>query len=81
MRCSAPGLTVGRFGRAAATSPALWLKLATNSRRAIARAATAAISAGSGGPSMVLIRMLSSVTVGTDRVVLSQRFQVGCPSF
>lgn len=37
--------------------------------------ACSAISAGSGGPSMVRIRMTGSMAVGTDRAVLLQRFR------
>jgi hypothetical protein len=51
-----------------------WALFSSTSARS--RAVFAAISAGSGGPSRVLIRMRESIAVGTDRVVLPQRFQV-----
>ena len=56
-----------------------WGRALFSSTSARSRAAFAAISAGSGGPVSVLIRMRASIAVGTDRVVLSQRFQVCSP--
>lgn len=66
----------GRARSSAVWSVTVMFCLSISSMRAIARAVISAISPGSGGPSTVRIRMALSAAVGTDRVVLSQRFQV-----